>query len=409
MNRVHTTRIGVVFCLSMALLGCSVFPEDGVPSPSKPTIALEPVKGDLRPASRAPDRAPMQDPQVVAYAKRVRYVAELFPPERLVFLDRRSEASIGDPLDILYQGRRWFILDGATASVQVFEDDGTFVGMLGAKGEGPGEYVEALSLSRAYDGQVAVMDAARASILVYSVDGRFVRELDIRQHRLGFVSGTAFRWRDPHRIHAVGISASSGPYQAVIVDHADARPNVHALLQPRSKASMRLGGSWDYRAMALVGDTLWAGEPYTAHIDLYDGSGNLVKQVNRRRRGGLNEAWWHDFKRGDTQRFRELLTARRPVRIHPLDPFVLVDMNAKADLFTYAGEEIVLDLDLATMPTVYDGWGTRIVSVLPENEKKHHFNAYDYALLKEGGWTEDNANRWNLILRIGRLAAPPRL
>lgn len=63
-----------------------------------------------------------------------------------------------------------YVLDGKTAVVYSFTEDGTYRGILGEKGEGPGEYVWPATLMVASD-SIMIVDARYDKVLVLAPDG----------------------------------------------------------------------------------------------------------------------------------------------------------------------------------------------------------------------------------------------
>ena len=73
-------------------------------------------------------------------------------------------------------GGNLFVLDPTNARVAVFDADGRFVGTMGSRGNGPGEFGMPASLSVSPDGAVAVFDFAKGRLVRFDVARRIVEE-----------------------------------------------------------------------------------------------------------------------------------------------------------------------------------------------------------------------------------------
>ena len=65
-----------------------------------------------------------------------------------------------------------YVSEGQVPIVRIYEGDGTFVGNIGGRGEGPGEYVSAPGLAVLPDGRLVTRDSSRVS--VFSRDGEYL-------------------------------------------------------------------------------------------------------------------------------------------------------------------------------------------------------------------------------------------
>ena len=70
---------------------------------------------------------------------------------------------------------RLYVADRQAAEVRVFSPDGEFIRVIGARGEGPGEYSEPDDLRITPQGELVVRDQRGARFLVYSLDGEHLR------------------------------------------------------------------------------------------------------------------------------------------------------------------------------------------------------------------------------------------
>jgi hypothetical protein len=82
-----------------------------------------------------------------------------------------DEYMFGRVTGISAHGDRIYVVDSQVPAVRLYDMDGVYLGDLGGRGQGPGEYQLPLSIGVADDGTVFVHDAGGGSLLVYSAEG----------------------------------------------------------------------------------------------------------------------------------------------------------------------------------------------------------------------------------------------
>jgi len=82
-----------------------------------------------------------------------------------------DEYMFGRVTGISAHGDRIYVVDSQVPAVRLYDLDGVYLGDLGGRGQGPGEYQYPLSIGVANDGTVFVHDAGGGSLLVYSAEG----------------------------------------------------------------------------------------------------------------------------------------------------------------------------------------------------------------------------------------------
>lgn len=96
-------------------------------------------------------------------------------------LEGNQEALLGGPTAVAVDesGQRIFVADNRFVAVKLFAFDGSYLGQVGRRGEGPGEYVQPTGI--AYDAgqnRLLVRDASRSRVLIYDATGEYLKQVD---------------------------------------------------------------------------------------------------------------------------------------------------------------------------------------------------------------------------------------
>ncbi len=83
--------------------------------------------------------------------------------------DEYMFGSVGDVLET--RDGSILVLDGRTPAIRKFDAKGTYVRTIGAKGQGPGEYLRPVQLAELQDGRILLMDDGNVRVNVYVSDG----------------------------------------------------------------------------------------------------------------------------------------------------------------------------------------------------------------------------------------------
>lgn len=71
-------------------------------------------------------------------------------------------------------GERLYVLDASARIVRAYTRDGDYVGDVGGRGEGPGEYRQPMGLGVSADGRLFVHDPSNRRVSIYSSEGAFL-------------------------------------------------------------------------------------------------------------------------------------------------------------------------------------------------------------------------------------------
>ena len=99
---------------------------------------------------------------------------------RLVHLENSDDALVG-PSIVWTTGNRLFVYDYQLGTVKQFTDDGTYIGNIGNRGQGPGEYAVAPYYIDAdlAAGRIYLLQTNTNKISSYDLDGRYVGDIPL--------------------------------------------------------------------------------------------------------------------------------------------------------------------------------------------------------------------------------------
>lgn len=119
----------------------------------------------------------------IAYEKQMPLSA-FFKDVRYIPLETTRESLLGRINQLCMQGDTIFVLDGVMArSVLMFRKDGSYIGMVGSRGEGPSEYVAPTDCGIAGD-QFYIFDSRKQCILYYGLpDMKFSHAVTLKQQQ----------------------------------------------------------------------------------------------------------------------------------------------------------------------------------------------------------------------------------
>jgi len=266
-KRIVIPPFWIALCCTLALDGCKD-PHTGNRHPiafnNSPVPAAEalPVRDDFR----------INRPSAATSTR------DFFSLRRVIKLEATELSSIGRIRDFEFVNGEWIILDDGSNRIYRFQEDGTFSGLLGRTGQGPGEFGRPLGLAHWRD-WIAVIDGERGNILVFRSDGAFVREISTRQLGIGATDMTFFKG---DRMYVPNFAA----WKADIPCHAilefvdpDWRPLFGFGHRFAPAYQLKHYRHHHYSAFALVGDRVWSCSPYSSFPEIHDGDGRLLRQL----------------------------------------------------------------------------------------------------------------------------------
>jgi hypothetical protein len=105
---------------------------------------------------------------------------EFVDSTRFVRLETTPTALVGEIIGLEFADNKFFILDGITKSVLVFDAQGKFLNRIGKPGKGPDEYIYLVSFAIDHTHKMVVLfDQGQSSFLLYDFAGNFKKRIKI--------------------------------------------------------------------------------------------------------------------------------------------------------------------------------------------------------------------------------------
>ena len=215
--------------------------------------------------------------QLASYSA-IERLSDLFEIERCLKLDT-EEAMVGLVSDIEGIDGHWFLLD-LQGSVYHYSPQGEYLGLVGGKGEGPGEHLQARSIAR-WGKRLVVADTFTSKYLVYDLNGRHLRTYDTRDGAI--VTRNLIPSGDRFYLMEFNSWTIEVPYH-VALDVSSENWRVlwgfgrrfHLAVSARQRRDIPNMGMTSY---ALVGDRIWSGSPYITNLEVFDLEGRFVAEL----------------------------------------------------------------------------------------------------------------------------------
>ena len=210
---------------------------------------------------------------------------EVFPVTRFIRLEATGHSLLGNITGVAYSGNSWFVSENTRQLVYQFDDDGTFIRVVGARGKGPGEYGDVYRIGMCYGNLLGIQ--ARSGIFLFDEGGRFIKKISLRTDEYHVVSSSGFIWKRPERLYLANFASHNpeAPWHAV-VDPSAEKLRIVAGFGERinfvEKATLRGAARWNYTSFARVGDRIWTGSPYEGRVEVFDLDGRYAGELGRK-------------------------------------------------------------------------------------------------------------------------------
>lgn len=258
------------------------------------------------------------------------------------------------------------MVDRRQQTVFSFDENGTYLGRLSREGQGPGEYVRPDAVY--VDGNRLVLcDNGRGVLMFFDQQGRFLHEVSLSAAHI-YSGGPFVFHRD--KVYIADFSVDEDTLPNHLIMSTNERPwRVVCGFGRRfplyfDSAGRRRKEFHKHRFTAFdrIGDHLWVGPPYKAHVEVYDLEGRYLADLPP----GLEGLTYDDFQdiTQDAQRLQIMLSKFGTHRIWHLDPYVLV-------LYIQAGDSRI---------SIFDTAG----NMIQPNLKPHVFLHYGAASVVDG-------------------------
>jgi hypothetical protein len=349
-------------------------------------------------------------------AKPLKYMEHLFPLEELIVLEEREESLIGGIGWLSRVDDRLLIVDNIQDLVLLFDLQGRFLGRLGNKGQGPGEYMSPCQAIAGPDDTLCVLDRGRA-ILFYDRSGQHRFTLSEWQIEPGF----------PSQVHWVGswffgdntIGNENCPTGSSTVGHLlkDGRVERGLCFGGGNLLDQLVGNRGPVPRAGFCKEGMWVAREYDDQVHLVDLGGRTLRSFAYPAADAIR---WQEVKKCRTRKEYNALSRDR-TRICDIFPFLSYLLVVKSypnewakrslmgvDLLTNQGSRLITSMPLPNgLPLALDDALLISPFLIPEEELALPYSrkvfAEEFAMLEARNI--DWRNLGNPVLRLGRVDA----
>lgn len=377
----------------------------------------------VSPAVEGLETFPKAEP-VPTVLKVVNRFSDVFELERCINLELNETSVIGKIGKVLFFRDQILVLDEMQGLAFRFDEYGLFLGQIGAKGQGPGEYEHLSSIAIWNDRIVLSHDYGVLSL--YDTVGQF--EKTIRLTPLGiFPSGEIFFHEDRLYVSKFSRTTSSTP-KHVVIDLSGDTPSPLFGFESLPTSFFHSNGNrnrripdWQHARFMKVGNHIWSASRYYGGLKVYDLEGNPLAKLPCGF-DGLEDGDLDDVKdRADLElQIFEKFRAENLLRAGPYMLALYYQRDARfiANLYDTNGILLKKNLEYGRTPIHYaiQARDDYLTMALPL-EDLHWENAVeetlgdDYATLLDDGYDpalKDEYNPWLLLYRPKQKALASR-
>jgi len=350
---------------------------------------------------------PDEPPVAVDLAKldAARDVAHLFPLHSLVEL--KGEV-VGYIQSIAVIGDDFYILDTGQSAVWHFNSDGEFLGQIGRKGQGPGEYQNPLSIKVVFDGNLGVSDSFQGKILVFNADGQFIAEYNQWAGDQRIIPSLAFLWPEKDTLILGGFSSynQEAPWHVRLRWSGKDFSVLNGFGERSDPLLKHKLGRFSLSCFAIVGGNIWVGSPYLTDINVYDMNGSYLGDIEKSKcLDPLSESDFDSFPKDPTKaraKRNALFKRTHNFSIMQVGSYVIVDHGRKISLYDLKGHLLRDSIPRFKMGFILESKGNFIYSPLSaginginmtEEEKDYLINSLGISL--------ESAEERNPFIRVG--------
>ena len=110
------------------------------------------------------------------------FISQIADSVSYIHLEMNEQCLLGDISYLLFQKNIYYVFDGQTNSIYLFDEKGFFVNKIFKQGRGPGEYVHPSSFFIDPEDNIHIIDLLLKKILVYDNKGDFLDEFWIEEY-----------------------------------------------------------------------------------------------------------------------------------------------------------------------------------------------------------------------------------
>jgi hypothetical protein len=349
-------------------------------------------------------------------AKPPQNLEPLFPLEELIVLEEREESLIGGIGWLSRVDDRLLIVDNIQDLVLLFDLQGRFIGRLGNKGQGPGEYMSPCQAMAGPDDTLCVLDRGRA-ILFYDRSGQHRFTLSEWQIEPGF----------PSQVHWVGswffgdntIGNENCPTGSSTVGHLlkDGRVERGLCFGGGNLLDQLVGSRGPVPRAGFCKEGMWVAREYDDQVHLVDLGGRTLRSFAYPAADAIR---WQEVKKCRTKKeFNALYRDRTHIlALFPFASYLLVVKSypnewAKrsimgVDLLTNQGTRLITSMNVSGgQPLALDD--ALLISHVSIPEDELVLRSFRIKFSEELAMLEGRNIDWlhlgNPVLRLGRVDA----
>ena len=332
-----------------------------------------------------------------------KYLGEVFPVEQMVYLEETEQSLLGMISTV----------DRSHDKVYRFARDGSFAGILGQTGQGPGEYRSALALKRVFGDHIGVLDHVSGRVFVYTSDGTPILTTPTQLRIQSPMINSAFVWENPSVLYNAGLPPGTGD-DFVHIIHMDEATQLDAGFAVTGNYRIEgfgetlehlyhlTGGPLPLEHMKQINGQLWLGDAYSSQTHIYDLNGRLLKTLENRCAYPMDHKGFIEFKNhGDKKAFfifRNQHCFNNGI-FQANDDLVIVSQGARGVLFYNGQGDPIGGQKLNDLGFIRDADNGMLITVYHESMARKPHYSVETGLLATTAWHPDG----NPALRIGRL------
>ena len=342
------------------------------------------VKGSLISDQKASEKpsGSVVTPRLKKSLAGARQLRNLMDFKGFIKLDVPDEFGVREVSSLLVGAKRIFLVDSPGRQVLMFDGAGQFMGPMGRRGSGPGEFNRPNMILRGYGDRVILVGSHE--LLVYDENGTYERKFQGRQKDFSLAGGPII-WDQPDRLFLSDpFHAGSGKWQYGYVDvSSEGALEITGFGERFAYYDRQFDTTYGtpiIQGFVRVGEQIWLNPPFEGTLEIYDQQGELLAvPEGSKYAGGLSKDDFRGVKNNLSS--YEFFKATRKGKIkgtdlHVLGPVVVRTLTHPVhgiayDVFDHSGQALARMLEPgASMVQIKDTRGENLYGtlMLPINE-----------------------------------------
>ena len=261
-------------------------------------------------------------------------LVEIFRPIQIVSLEFTPLTAMDQVRRAVFWGGAWVVLTN-DGDVFRFSEKGTFLGQLGGRGRGPGEYGRASQIRIIPNNFLAVLDGRMGRILVFDSKCEFLRDIDFRFDIGRINPGDDFIWTEESLYLAAPGVIGQAPLYGMLKflggrlepSHGFGSPVLDFNKAPEKERIFE----FTHEGFEMVAGRIWTASPYDIDIQVFDRRGRWLAELPKVKANALHREDFEDFdiqKRGAGKQYLAMMRQIRNRGLIVCGRFVLAGLSA---------------------------------------------------------------------------------